>query len=94
LSGKPNFEVRSPNLVVRPQVVRPNIKGRYEQSEALADLVRLIREKASISSQRQLCERWNRPKSVVSKWLLDWEADGHIVLRREAIRNQYRLAMW
>jgi hypothetical protein len=80
LSGAPNIEVRSPNLVVRPQ---PNFKSGDRQSEALADLVRLVREKGSISSQRQLCERWHKPKSVVSEWLSDWEADGYIVRRRE-----------
>jgi hypothetical protein len=91
LSGQPNIEVRSPNLVVRQQVVRPNFKGRSAQSEALADLLRLARE-GPIEAQRQLCERWNRPKSVVSEWLSAWEADGYIVRRREGNQKSISIA--
>jgi hypothetical protein len=87
-----NFEVRQVRKAeVRPHVVQPNLKSKYEQSEALFDLVRHIREKGPISSQRQLCDRWNRPKSVVSEWLSDWEADGYIVRRREG--NQKSIAL-
>ena len=87
-----NFEIRQVRKAeVRPHVVQPNLKSRYDQSEALSDLVRHIREKGPITSQRQLCDRWNRPKSVVSEWLSDWEADGYIVRRREG--NQKSIAL-
>jgi hypothetical protein len=86
-SGVPNNDVRD----VRPHIVQPNISRRCEQSEALADLVRLLCDKGSIASQRHLCERWSRPRSVVSEWLSGWEADGYIVRRRDG--NQKSISL-
>jgi hypothetical protein len=59
---------------------------RANKSEALTDLLRLIREKGCLPAQKPLCKRWNQPKSVVSDWVSDFEAKGYITRRRDGNR--------
>jgi hypothetical protein len=72
-----------PNLSNFRLPLRTNSRWRANKSEALAELLRLICEKGCLPAQRPLCKRWNQPKSVVSEWLLDFEAKGYITRRRD-----------
>jgi uncharacterized membrane protein len=75
-----------PNLSNFPLQLQTNSQRRANKSEALTDLLRLIREKGCLPAQKPLCKRWNQPKSVVSEWVSDFEAKGYINRRRDGNR--------
>ncbi len=62
--------------------------GGLSKIEAHADLCTLLALGRSIPAQRELADRWHRPKQTVSDWLSDWERSGVIPTRRKVGREK------
>ena len=56
----------------------PPSGGQKTKQEALADLLTLSALGHKIPSQDWLCDRWQKRKGTVSRWLKDWETQGFI----------------
>lgn len=50
----------------------------FQKAEALRDVLSLIHSSGTVPSQGALRLRWKRPKSTVSRWLIEFEAKGQI----------------
>lgn len=66
----------SPNGIKGNPTVSPSVP--LSKPEALQDLLSLIRDSGTVPSQDTLRLRWDRPKSTVSRWLIEFERASQI----------------